>query len=95
MRNVGLFVGCLLIFISCSGCNRKPGRPDTFLCTFLSQAGIWECENGSHVIKQETPEGLACTPWDDYAVLERYVDSKEKKVRELERQLAQCRKSVK
>lgn len=41
---------------------------------------------------EEKPEGLMATTIDGYLTLERYVDAKEMRVRQLERELAQCRK---
>lgn len=84
----------LLIFVltSCAAtCNRKPGRPNSELCTWMSEAQVWECEDASGRTRSEDPIVLMCTTIDGYAALEKYVDAKEAKIRELERRLNQCR----
>jgi hypothetical protein len=91
MRIAVCSVSVLLLLAACS-CIRKPGRPDSPLCVFLSEASIWECEVASGQTSVETPENLMCTTIEGYSTLERYVDQKEARVRELERQLEQCEK---
>lgn len=91
-RNV-LYISALSILVSCStSCIRKPGRPNTEHCYWLNEAQSWECQDAYEHKRPETPNNLTCTTLDGYLVLERYVDSKEKRVRELERELSQCRK---
>lgn len=91
MKIAALFVVALSLLVACS-CRRKPGRPNTELCLYLSESQIWECEDAfQHVRVEPNPGNLMCTTIDGYNVLESYVDAKEKRVRELERQLAQCR----
>jgi hypothetical protein len=91
MRTAALFVVVLLLLVACS-CRRKPGRPNTELCLWLSESQTWECEDAFEHVRVETnPGNLMCTTIAGYNTLEQYVDAKEKKVRELERQLAQCR----
>lgn len=93
MKTVALYVSVLFLCLACStACERKPGRPNSPLCLFLSQAGIWECEDGSGRTTTEEPEALICTTIDGYQTWERYVDQKELRVRQLERELAQCRR---
>ena len=93
MHKSGLLVNVLslLLLTSCiSSCERKPGRPAASMCTFMED-DFWECEDSFGNIRKEQPENLVATTWNDYTILEKYIDSKEKKVRELERQLAQCK----
>lgn len=94
MKTAGFYVKSLLLclVVSCASCERKPGRPDIFLYTWLEQAGVWEGENSTGVIKQAKPEELFCTDLAGYLDSEKYIDSKELRVRELERQLSQCQK---
>jgi hypothetical protein len=59
----------------------------------LSEAQIWECEDHFQNVREERdPGNLMCTTIDGYNTLEKYMDQKEERVRELERQLAQCKK---
>jgi hypothetical protein len=88
-----LFAASLLLCLAAS-CERKPGRPATELCTWEFERLLWECEDPFQNVRTEPDLGnLMCTTLDGYVTLERYVDSKEKKVRDLERQLAQCQKT--
>ena len=91
MRIAVLYASVLLLFLACSSCRRKPGRPATELCLYLSEAQIWECEDISGNTRKENPEMLVATTIAGYGQWEKYVDSKEAKVRELERELSQCR----
>lgn len=91
LRSV-FFVSVLSICLSCStSCERKPGRPSSELCMWMSEAGIWECEDAAGISRHEDAGNLMCTTMEGYALLERYVDAKEKQVRDLERRLKQCR----
>lgn len=94
MRTVILYVNVLLLCLACStSCERKPGRPNAELCTWQFERALWECEDTfNHVRIEENPGNLMATTLDGYLLLEKYIDAKELKVRQLERELAQCRK---
>lgn len=87
-----LFISALSLLCVSNTCLRKPGRPNTEHCYWLNEALTWECQDAFENTRAEEPNNLACTTIDGYVTLERYVDSKEKKVRELERELARCNK---
>lgn len=93
-RNVySVSVSLLLVVGSACSCIRKPGRPNTELCLWMSEAQVWECEDAfKNVRTEKSQENLMCTTLDGYAQGEKYVDLKEKRVRELERELAQCKR---
>lgn len=88
-KNV-LSTSALLLLCVSNTCVRKPGRPNTEHCYWLNEAQKWECQDAFEHTRPEDPNNLTCTTIDGYVILERYVDLKEKKVRELERELAQC-----
>lgn len=91
MRIAISYASVLSLFLACSSCERKPGRPNAELCTWQFERLVWECEDSFGNLRIETNNGnLAATSWSDYLILEKYIDSKELKVRQLERQLAQC-----
>lgn len=87
--HVSVLLLCLLI--SCASCEQKPGRPAAELCTYQTEAQEWECEDSFDHVRVAKPEELAATTWKAYGALETYIDSKELRVRDLERQLAQCK----
>lgn len=94
MRIAIHYVSVLLLCLACSSsCERKPGRPDSELCTWQFERLLWECEDSFNHVRTEEDEGnLMCTTLDGYLKLEKYIDQKELKIRQLERDLAQCRK---
>lgn len=88
----GTFFAVSLLLCLAASCVRKPGRPNTELCTWQFETMKWQCEDAFEYVREESDlKNLMCTTLDGYTALERYVDAKEKKVRDLERQLAQCR----
>lgn len=94
MRTVMLYAAVLLLCLACSSCENKPGRPGAELCTWQFERQVWECEDTSNHTRVENDQGdLMCTTLDGYLKLEKYIDTKEAKVRELQRELDQCRKS--
>jgi hypothetical protein len=80
----------LCLLISCASCEQKPGRPAAELCTYQTEAQKWECEDSFNHVREVRPEELAATTWAAYGRLETYIDAKELRVRDLERDLAQC-----
>ena len=94
MRTAMLYVSVLFLCLACStSCERKPGRPNAELCTWQFERLIWECEDAFENKREESnPGNLAATTWKDYLILEKYIDDKELRVRQLERELSQCRK---
>lgn len=96
MRTGMLYVSALLLCLVSSGfssCERKPGRPNAELCTWQSEGQFWECEDAFNNTRPENNSGhLMCTTLDGYLILEKYIDEKELRVRDLERELSRCRK---
>lgn len=94
MRTGMFYASVLLLCLACSSsCIRKPGRPNAELCTWQNERSLWECEDAFENVRIETNhENLAATTWSDYLILEKYIDGKESRVRQLERELSQCRR---
>lgn len=92
MQTVILYAAVLSLCLACSSCWNKPGRPNAELCTWQFERQIWECEDVyEHTRIENDYGGLMCTTIDGYLKLEKYIDEKEAKVRELQRELDLCR----
>lgn len=94
MKRAGILLASLLLLIGCSllvSCERKPGRPDIFLFTWREEAKVFEGVNANGVVKQAREWEMFCTDANGYKASEDYIDLKEFRVRQLERELAQCK----
>ena len=81
MKDVMNFVKLFTLFLGVS-CVSAPHRPDAPVCLFNSDG--WHCTNrGGDYREQES--NLVCTDLSGYAILERYVDEIELRLRKLER----------
>jgi hypothetical protein len=90
MKPSAFIVAVLLLLGACSSCRRVAGRPDIYLYKYLPESGVWEGENGAGAIRQEKPENLYAVDSMGFLQSQEYVDRVELRVRQLERQLAQC-----